>query len=167
MESVGTVVTCSVAGSLFAVEVKPVREIMSSRPAARLPNAPAHLLGLIDVRGASVALVDLRRILGEPWRDDDEDTRIILLTIDGGRRSHLVALRVDRVIEVTELDGGGRIAPLDEAEMLDWDPRLVCGIGRRDDAIVTLLEVGAIFDPAVMEAARRRSAPAANLPCAS
>lgn len=167
MDNVGTVVTFSVAGSLFAVEVKPVREIMSSRLPARLPNAPSHLLGLIDVRGNSVALVDLRRILGEPWKEDDEDTRIILLTIEGAGRGHLVALRVDRVIEVTELDDGGRIAALAEAEMLDWDPRLVSGIGRREDAIVTLLEVGAIFDPAVMEAARRRAGSAADLPCAS
>ena len=167
MDTVDTVVTFSVADSTFAVEVQGVQEIMSQRQATRLPNAPAHLLGLIDVRGTSVALVDLRRLLGESWRADDDDTRIILLSISREDRNHLVALRVDRVIEVTELDRGGQIAPVEEAEMLDWDQRIVRGIGRRNDAIVTIIKVDAIFDPRLMAAIRSRNSTPDALTCPS
>lgn len=152
-----TVVTFSIAESLFAVEVQHVREILSARSPRRLPNAPAHLMGLIDVRGAAVALVDLRGLLGEPARADDDHTRILMLSVPGEGREHLVALRVDRVNAVTLLDNDGQVAPVDEAEMLDWDQRIVAGIGRQGADIVALLEISAIFDPATMAAVRARA----------
>ncbi|WP_238366461.1 chemotaxis protein CheW [Mesobacterium pallidum] len=161
-----TVVTFSVSGSLFAVEVGIVQEILSPQEPTRLPNAPAYLLGLIDVRGASVPLVDLRCLLGEPMRDEDENTRILLLALTVGGRQHRVAMRVDQVIEVAALDDDGRIDPVHEAEMLSWDPRAIWGIGRRDGVITTLLNADTIFDPAVIVAARSRSAdkPAGSCP---
>lgn len=162
-----TVVTFAVAGSLFAVEVRIVQEILAARVPTRLPSAPAHLLGLIDVRGTSVALVDLRHLLGEPARGDDDDTRILMLTIDRGGRSNRVALRVDRVIEVTVLDNEGAIGALEEAEMVDWDHRILKGVGRRNDEIVVLLDIGAVFDPQLMEVLRARGSRAAGLPCPS
>ena len=61
MTRADTVVTFAVADSLFAVEVGIVQEILSAQVPTRLPNAPPHLMGLIDVRGASVPLLDLRR----------------------------------------------------------------------------------------------------------
>ena len=156
MREVETVVTFAVAKSLFAVEVGLVQEILSAQEPTRLPNAPQHLLGLIDVRGASVALADLRRRLGEPPKPADDDTRILILALEGNGRIHRVALQVDRVIEVTGLDDGGRIDPVDEAEMLDWDPRVLHGIGRREGRIVALLDMRAIFDAELMALARAR-----------
>ncbi|MBE9636323.1 chemotaxis protein CheW [Salipiger mangrovisoli] len=162
-----TVVTFAVADSLFAVEVRSVQEILSARVPTRLPNAPSHLLGLIDVRGTSVALVDLRSLLGEAARGDDENTRILMLTIDRGSRTNRVALRVDRVIEVAALDHDGAIAALEEAEMVDWDQRILKGVGRRNDEIVVLLDIGAVFDPQLMGVLRTRGRPADMLPCPS
>ncbi|WP_373356296.1 chemotaxis protein CheW [Pseudoroseicyclus sp. CXY001] len=154
MQLVDTVVTFSVAGSLFAVEVAMVQEILSPQRPSRLPNAPPHLLGLIDVRGHSVVLVDLRRILGEPARAEDEDTRILLLSLPGtGGAVHRVALQVDRVIEVAALDQDGLVAPVGEAEMLAWDPRMLRGIGRRNGAITALLDVSEVLDPGLIVAA--------------
>ncbi|SHI77601.1 chemotaxis protein CheW [Wenxinia saemankumensis] len=154
MISSDTVVTFSVAESLFGVEVGTVQEILSPQKPARLPNAPAHLLGLIDVRGTSVPLVDLRRILGEPGREEDDETRVLLLSLANGETVHRVALRVDRVIEVAKLDDDGAIAPLGEAQMLQWDPRMVLGIGRRNGTIATLLDVRRIFDPSILAPGR-------------
>ncbi|EPX78651.1 hypothetical protein Salmuc_04232 [Salipiger mucosus DSM 16094] len=165
IERAETVVTFAVAGSLFAVEVGMVQEILSPQQPVRLPNAPEHLLGLIDVRGASVALVDLRRLLGEASRAEDEGTRILLLSFDRAGTHHRVALRVDRVIEVAGLDDGGLIAPVSEAEMLAWDPRVLHGIGRRNNQITALLDVNAVFDPAVMAAARPRRTAPNDVPC--
>ncbi|MFZ7090330.1 chemotaxis protein CheW [Primorskyibacter sp. 2E233] len=153
-----TVVTFSIADSMFAVEVQHVREILSARSPRRLPNAPDHLMGLIDVRGEAVALVDLRLLLGECSRPDDDDTRILILSVIRSERSHLVALRVDRVASVTMLDNGGQITSVDEAEMLDWDQRIIAGIGRHEGDIVALLDISTIFDPDTMAAIRDRSA---------
>ncbi|WP_210530863.1 chemotaxis protein CheW [Rubellimicrobium arenae] len=145
----GPVVTFGLGDSLFALPVALVQEILDPRPVSRLPNAPAHLLGVIDVRGASVAVIDLRILLGEPARADEPDTRIMVLQIPKSGDALLVALRVDRVIEVAGLDDD-RLEPLAEAGFLDWDQRMVEGIGRRDGTFVTVLRVAGLFDPEVI-----------------
>ena len=48
----------------FALPVVSVREILDHQTAFRVPNAPVWLCGLIDVRGLSVPVVDLRQRLG-------------------------------------------------------------------------------------------------------
>ncbi|MAC78212.1 MAG: chemotaxis protein CheW [Rhodobacteraceae bacterium] len=167
MERVNTVLTFAVADSLFAVEVGIVQEILSPQKPSRLPKAPPYLQGLIDVRGTSVALVDLRCLLDEESRPDDEDTRIMLLCFEADGERHYIALRVDRVIEVAQLDDDGHVAPLSEAKMLDWDPRMLLGIGRRDGVITALLDIRAIFDPTIMAATRTRNNLGGTTPCPS
>jgi len=158
----GPVVTFGMGDSLFALPVALVQEILDPRPVSRLPNSPQHLLGVIDVRGNSVAVIDLRSLLGEPPREDHADTRIMVLQIDedGGDADALhVALRVDRVIEVTGLDDG-RLEPLAVAAFIDWDQRMLEGIGRRNGTFVAVLRVQGLFDREVIAglAARPHSA---------
>ena len=150
-----TVVTIGIGEALFALPVSLVQEILDPRPVSPLPRAPSHLLGLVDVRGVSVAVVDLRRLLSEPDRADAADTRIIVLRFESGGRDLALALRVDRVIEVTMLDEG-RLDPLAESRMLHWDERMVAGIGRRNGAFVTQLSLDGMFDPEVLQAVARR-----------
>ena len=59
-------VTLGVAEDLFAAPIERVQEILEMRPIARLPRAPANLLGRIDVRSRAVPVIDLRAPLGLP-----------------------------------------------------------------------------------------------------
>jgi purine-binding chemotaxis protein CheW len=167
MTRADTVVTFAVADSLFAVEVGIVQEILSAQVPTRLPNAPPHLMGLIDVRGASVPLLDLRRMLGEAPAQDNDDTRIMMLSLRGQDRDHLLALRVDRVIEVCALDNDGEVLPVAEADLVAWDPRVLRGIGRRDGRIVALLDILAVFDTSELTSLERRTRQAEDLTCAN
>lgn len=142
----GTVMTFGLGEALFALPVTLVQEILDTRPVSPLPNMPPHLLGVIDVRGASVAVVDLRHLLGQPPREDAPDTRFVVLLLEHEDRTFPMALRVDRVIEVTVLDDA-RLEPVAGARLLSWDPRMVEGIGRRNGAFVTLLRLEGLFDP--------------------
>ncbi|MFN4058775.1 MAG: chemotaxis protein CheW [Roseinatronobacter sp.] len=54
------IATFNTDGALYAVPVSRVQEILDLRPFAAMPNAPAHLLGIIDLRGANIPVVDLR-----------------------------------------------------------------------------------------------------------
>ena len=160
----GPVVTFGMGDSLFALPVALVQEILDPRPVSRLPNSPPYLLGVIDVRGSSVAVVDLRALLGEPPREEHADTRIMVLQLRerGDQTGSLyVALRVDRVIEVTALDEG-RLEPLAEAAFIDWDQRMVEGIGRRNGTFVAVLRVDGLFDRDVIAALAARSRPMAE-----
>ncbi|EYD76549.1 Positive regulator of CheA protein activity (CheW) [Rubellimicrobium mesophilum DSM 19309] len=155
----GPVVTFGMGESLFALPVALVQEILDPRPVSRLPNAPRHLLGVIDVRGSSVAVIDLRTLLGESSRADQPDTRIMVLQLRPRTEQAgplRVALRVDRVIEVTGLDDS-RLEPLAEAAFIDWDQRMVEGIGRRNGTFVAVLRVEGLFDRDVISTFAARS----------
>ena len=76
-------VTLGVAEELFAAPVEKVQEILDMRPIARLPQAPETLLGMIDVRGQGIPVVDLRLTLGLPPAPDNENTRILVLSLAG------------------------------------------------------------------------------------
>ncbi len=136
----GQVVTLGVAEDLFAIPVTRVQEILDRRQIARLPDAPPHVLGVIDVRGAGVSVIDLRSILGLAPKDEDDSTRILVLWIEEGGRKARIAMRADRVIEVCELDED-RLEPVPEAELLNWDHRTVAGLGRRAGAFVSVLDI--------------------------
>ncbi|MEC7762577.1 MAG: chemotaxis protein CheW [Pseudomonadota bacterium] len=140
-----TVLTFAVDGTLFALPVAPVVEILDLKPITPLPHTPPQVLGLIDRRGTSVPALDMRIMLGRMDGADTETTRIIVLRIpEVGDNPKFIGLRVDKVIEVATLDDDGS-APLPEADLLDWNERLVAGIGRRNGEFVTLLDVAGLF----------------------
>lgn len=147
-------VTLGVAEELFAAPVEKVQEILDMRPIARLPQAPAALLGMIDVRGQGVPVVDLRLTLGLPEAVDTENTRIIVLALAGRGGDLRLGLRADRVFEVTILDDDA----LDPAPSVSgqWSGRCIAGIGRRNGRFVTVLELERLlgdFEAATSQAA--------------
>lgn len=132
---------------LFAVPVARVQEILDLCPISRLPHAPPHLLGLIDVRGDSVAVADLRRILGLGPTPDTPATRIIVLWVGLTGQRSVIALKADRVIEVAGLDDG-QLGPVPEKRLFHWDNRMIAGIGRRNAEFVTVLDLDRMFGDA-------------------
>ena len=151
-------VTLGVADELFAAPVERVREILDMRPIARLPQAPANLLGMIDVRGDGVPVVDLRLTLGREEAVDNENTRIIVLTIDGANGQVTMGLKADRVFEVTLLDE----AELDPPPQVSgsWSGHCIAGIGRRNGKFVTVLDLDRLLGTTEFEG--RRSAPSVS-----
>lgn len=140
----GQMVLLGCGEELFAVPVTRVQEILDLCPIARLPHAPPHLLGLIDVRGESIAVGDLRRLLGQTPPADSTATRIIVLWVARGEEKTVIALKTDRVIEVADLDEGS-LGPVQGKAVFNWDDRLVVGIGRRNGRFVTVLNLEHLF----------------------
>lgn len=136
-------VTLGVAGDLFAAPVERVQEILEMRAIARLPHAPAWLLGMIDVRGQGVPVVDLRTKLGLDRSEDTENTRILVLRATVEQRDLLLGLKADRVFEVTTLDEATLEPPPEIG--VNWRFDCIAGIGRRNGAFVTVLELSRLF----------------------
>jgi purine-binding chemotaxis protein CheW len=132
-------VTLGVAKEIFAAPVEKVQEILDMRPIARLPQAPANLLGMIDVRGEGIPVLDLRATLGIEPADDTENTRIVVLRIAGAGKDITIGLRADRVFEVTVLDQDELDPP--PAISASWQTHSIAGIGRRNGAFVTVLDL--------------------------
>jgi purine-binding chemotaxis protein CheW len=132
------------------------------RPAFRIPEAPPYLVGLIDVRGRGVPVVDLRTKLGLPSVPPGESTRIVVLEIPLGGRKLALGLVADRVFEVTALDGRGIEPPPDLG--IGWRSEYIKGVGRRGDEFVIVFDLAHLFssdEAALLTAGPRRAAPAA------
>ena len=157
----GQFVTLGLDQEVFAVPVELVREILDMRQPFRIPEAPAHLAGLIDVRGHAVPVIDLRLKLGLSPREAGADTRILVLDVPVDRRFLSLGLIADRVFEVTALDPGSIAPPPDIGTA--WRCDYIQGIGRRGDSFVVIFDLSRLLsseDVAVLRVADPRVLPA-------
>jgi purine-binding chemotaxis protein CheW len=145
-------VTIGVAEEVFAAPVERVQEILEMRPIARLPQAPINLLGMIDVRGQGVPVLDLRLSLGVEPAEDSENTRIVVLRLAGGEKDLTVGLRADRVFEVTVLDQDEFDPPPAIGD--GWHSHSIAGIGRRNGAFVSVLALDRLVSQTEIPAPR-------------
>lgn len=136
-------VTLGVGEEIFAVEVTRVHEILDLVPVVRLPNAPAHILGMIDVRRRAVPVVDLRVKLGLSPTIATEQSRILVLDVDVGGRTVVLGLMADRVYEVTDLADHAIEPPPDIG--MRWRSDYIRGVGRRGQSFVVIFDLSRLF----------------------
>lgn len=147
-------VTLGAANSLFAVPVERVQQILETQPITLIPRAPADFLGVIDLRGQTVPVMDLRTRLGLPTAEDTPNTRIVVLDVQVGSVTRWLGIKTDRVFEVTGLDDDILENPNDMGP--SWHTAHVSGVGRRDGAFVAVLDMDRLFghgDVPVIESA--------------
>ncbi|MEO0421597.1 MAG: chemotaxis protein CheW [Pseudomonadota bacterium] len=105
-----------VADMLLAIPVLQVREIFDRTPLLSLPQAPPEVLGMIDVRSRSIAVIDFSQKLGHGPMEAHEGSRIVVLECnalspdedDDAEGSpddaQLLAILTDGVVGVTALE---------------------------------------------------------------
>lgn len=103
---------------VYAIEVLVVREIIEMQRITRLPRTPYYVLGMINLRGKIVPVVDLRRKLDLEEHAAEHETRIIVVEVQG-LRTGVVVDGVSDVLDITNAQievpphlGGGDVAYL-------------------------------------------------------
>ncbi|WP_245292271.1 chemotaxis protein CheW [Methylosinus sp. 3S-1] len=132
-------VTLGLDGEVFGLPVALVREILDYRHITKLPQAPAYVLGMIDVRGEAVPIIDLRAKLGLSCVAATEASRLIVVDILLSGRDASLGLLVDCVFEVTELDRDAIDPPPNVGGR--WRAECIRGIGRRNGAFVVVFDL--------------------------
>jgi len=136
--------TFGIGRECFALPVEKVREILDMGPISQLPNAPAYVLGLTDVRGAGLLILDLRRKFGFPAAVATNRTRIIVVdaTLEGERQEF--GLVADCVFAVSDLSGGELKPP--PAIGSRWRADYVIGVGREGADFVVVLDLDRLIE---------------------
>ncbi|WP_454278996.1 chemotaxis protein CheW [Sphingomonas sp. Marseille-Q8236] len=138
------VVVFGLGAEEFALPVTTVREILDHRTAYRVPGAPEWFLGLTDVRGASVPMVDLRIRLGLEPVEATLTTRILVVDISGTEGQPLsLGLVVDRVLDVSTFAADAVEASPDLGGR--WRSEQIEAILRRGSGFVALLDPARLF----------------------
>ncbi len=136
-------VTLGVERDVFAIDVRMVSEILDMRPIAHVPNAPPYLVGMIDVRGRNVPVLDLRLKLGLPAAASTAQSRILVLETEFDGRALSLGLLADQVYEVTALDGGHMEPPPEIG--VRWRSDYISGVGRRNGAFVIIFNLARLL----------------------
>ncbi len=84
----------------FGIEISSVREIVRPQKTTRIPLAPDYFMGLMNLRGGILPVIDTRRRIGVPARGVTDRTRCVVVTV----RDYVAGLLVDDVREVLALD---------------------------------------------------------------
>jgi len=145
-------VTMGVGEDVFAVEVTQVHEIIELGPVMRLPSAPAHVMGMINVRQRAVPIIDLRVKLGLDPITPTPNTRVLVLDVEIGSRLVVLGLAADRVFEVTDL-AECAITPAPDIGMR-WNSDYILGVGRRGEQFVIIFNLSRLFSDKDVEAIR-------------
>ncbi|GGH09247.1 chemotaxis protein CheW [Alsobacter metallidurans] len=136
-EAMQRIVTFKVDSRSFGVDVASVREIKGWQPTTPLPNAASHVLGVINLRGAIIAVYDLRRRLGLGASVISRSS--VVIVVDLGER--LAGLLVDAVSDIVDIQISSlRPAPEIAGEGDDILQALVV----KGDEVVALLDLASV-----------------------
>ena len=144
--------TFFVRDALCALDAAGVQEVIRLGPVTPVRYAPQEVLGIVNLRGKIVTIIDLGLRLGFPKAVAGSDSRVFILE----DRNEFIGLLVDRVDEVVEVEPG------------DWQPtpanvngrqaRFFQGVCRARGRVITLLDAGQILaEGAVSQAAADRT----------
>lgn len=90
----------TLAGELFAVDLRSVREVFEVESVTPVPGMPAALIGVANLRGSVIPLVDLRLMLGLPTGGQPPPFAVVIR--HGGQQ---VGVLVDRVPQLRTVQG--------------------------------------------------------------
>jgi purine-binding chemotaxis protein CheW len=137
-------ITFKMGDELFAIDVQHVREVIDLSPIARVPTAPAHLRGVVNVRGKAVPVVDLRRKFGLPDTAATVHTRILILELSVDNESYVIGGLADSVHDVIELAAKDLAPPPRLAAR--WRSEVITGLAERDGEFIMMLDVQHVFE---------------------
>lgn len=128
----------------YGIDILKVQEIRSFEKPTRIANAPEHVLGVINLRGVIVPVVDLRVKFHLERKPYDEFTVVIVLNV--GPR--VVGMVVDGVSDVLTLSGDQmREVPAFESTI---DSEHLLAIGAVEDRMLILLDIERLMGSAQM-----------------
>jgi purine-binding chemotaxis protein CheW len=148
-------VTFALGDEVYALPVAVVREILDHEPAFRIANGPDYLLGLRDVRGQGVPVIDLRLRLGLTKTNPTPHTRVLVLDIPLKDRALTIGLVADRVFEVAPFRSDQTDAAPDIG--VSWSSDYISGVVRREGGFVVIIDLARLLS-------RDEAAALANFP---
>lgn len=92
-------VTFTLEGEIYGINVMQVQEVLRETEVAPVPGAPSYVIGIINLRGNVVSVIDARTRFGLIAKENDDLTRIIVIEAD----SNTIGILVDSVAEVVDI----------------------------------------------------------------
>ena len=123
----------------FAIPILSIQEIIKPISCTRVPQTPAYILGVFNLRGSVIPLIDLRTRFGLTPQKHSEETRFVVMK-NGDDVAGFVIDRLTEAIRMPKHDIGPAPETVSEAETM------IDGVGKQSDRIVTILKVHKLLE---------------------
>jgi purine-binding chemotaxis protein CheW len=133
------IVVFKLSNEEFAIEVSSIEAIIKLQAITKVPHAPAHVVGVTNLRGNIVPVIDLKKRLNLPETVHNADTRIIVAILKDSK----VGMVVDAVSQVIEIEES-QIEPTPQITT-SIDSSYIRGIVKVEKLLVILLDLTKIF----------------------
>jgi len=132
-------VTFVLMDETYGINVMQVQEVLRVTEIAPVPGAPAYVLGIINLRGNVVTVIDTRKRFGLPTAETNDASRIIVIESE----KQVVGILVDAVAEVVELREGD----IDAAPNVGTEEssRYILGVATREDGLLILVDLNKLL----------------------
>lgn len=132
-------VTYQLENEFYGINVMRVHEVLRLTEIAPVPGAPSYVLGIINLRGNVVTVIDTRARFGLMPQEPTDNSRIIIVEVEG----HVIGMLVDSVAEVVYLHQ----SEIDTApNVSDDSSRFIQGVCNRDKYLLILVDVTKLLD---------------------
>lgn len=128
-------VTFQLDEETYGINVMQVQEVLRHSEIAPVPGAPDYVLGIINLRGNVVTVIDTRTRFGLPSSEVSESTRVVIIEAD----QQVIGILVDSVAEVVYL----RSSDIDSAPNIGTEEsaRFIQGVSNRDGELLILVDL--------------------------
>jgi purine-binding chemotaxis protein CheW len=130
----------------YAVDISRVQDINRMQEITEIPHAPESVVGVINLRGRVIPVIDLRKRFGLPDAVRTKDTRIVVVHLEG----NLIGVIVDAVSQVLRIPAD--IVEPPSPVLAGVDSRYLRGIAKLDDKLVILLDLDYVLSRREQEA---------------
>jgi purine-binding chemotaxis protein CheW len=128
-------VTFRLEGETYGINVMQVQEVLRYTEIAPVPGAPSYVLGIINLRGNVVTVIDTRSRFGLHSGEITDQTRIVIIEAD----KHVIGILVDAVAEVVYL----RQSEIETAPNVgnDESAKFIQGVCHKNGQLLILVEL--------------------------
>ena len=128
-------VTFQLDQETYGINVMQVQEVLRYSEIAPVPGAPNYVLGIINLRGNVVTVIDPRLRFGLPQTEVTDSTRVVIIESE----KQVIGILVDSVAEVVYL----KKSEIDTAPNVGTDEssRFIQGVSNRDDELLILVDL--------------------------
>ncbi len=132
-------VTFRMDDQTYGVNVMQVQEVLRMTEVAPVPGAPDYVLGIINLRGNVVTIIDTRQCFGLPSKEPDDATRIVIIESD----RLVLGILVDSVAEVVNI----RDSQIETAPNVgnDGGAKYIRGVYSRDRELLILVDLNKLL----------------------
>ena len=136
----------------FAIDISKVREVLDFTTVTKVPQTPDFMLGVINLRGNVVPVVDMRLKFGMTETEATVNTCIIIVEIGLEGETTVIGALADSVQEVLELDPGQIEPPPRIGTRLKT--QFIKGMGHHGAEFIIILDIDKVFSAEELAIAR-------------